>query len=63
MYMTYLSPQKTFIGQWVGSGYDGDLMAGYVVIKKNRNDARAELEAFIKAHPQDIRLIYNAGVA
>lgn len=63
MYMTYFSPQKKFIGQWVGSAYDGDLMAGYVVIKKDRKDARAELEAFIKAHPQDIRLIYSTGLA
>jgi hypothetical protein len=62
MYMTYLSPQKKFIGQWVGSAYDGDLMAGYVVIKKDRSAARAELEAFIKAHPQDVRLIYNTGL-
>ena len=62
MYMAYFSPQRKFIGQWVGSAYDGDLMAGYVVIKQHRSDARSELEAFIRAHPQDVRLIYNVGI-
>jgi hypothetical protein len=62
IYMTYLSPQRTFIGQWVGAAYDGDLVTGYVVVKKDRQEARRELEKFIAAHPMDCRLIYHDGV-
>ena len=64
MYMAYLSQQKKFVGQWVGSAYDGELVAGFVVIKKDRSEARKQLEAFIAAHPeQHVRLLYHTGDA
>lgn len=63
MYMTYLSPQRKFVGQWVGSAYDGELVTGYVIVKKDRSAARQDLEAFIAAHPQHLRLIYHTGVS
>lgn len=63
MYMTYLSQQKKFVGQWVGSAYDGELVTGFVVLKKDRSEARKHLAAFIAAHPQHVRLIYSAGDA
>jgi hypothetical protein len=62
MYMTYLSPQKKFIGQWVGSAYDGELVTGFVVVGKERTESRKDLEAFITAHPRDVRLIYHLGL-
>ncbi len=61
MYLTYFSPKKMFVGKWVGSAYDGDLVSGYVVIKKDKAEARQALEDFISAHPQHVRLIYDEG--
>lgn len=62
IYMTFISPRKLFIGKWVGTAYDGEIVTGYVVIKKDRASAKQELEMFIKKHPQDIRLISYTGL-
>lgn len=57
LYMTHISQRKVFIGKWVGTAYDGELVTGFVVIGKDRTSARQELEEFTKKHPQDIQLI------
>lgn len=57
LYMTYISQRKIFIGKWVGTAYDGELLSGFVVIGKDRTVAREELTEFIKKHPQHIQLI------
>lgn len=62
LYMIYISQRKIFFGKWVGTGYDGDLINGFVVISKERDIARRELEEFMRRHPQDIRLIFYDGV-
>jgi hypothetical protein len=57
LYMTHISQKKIFIGKWVGTAYDGELVSGFVVIGKDRTSSLEELKDFIKEHPQDIQLI------
>jgi len=57
LYMTHISQKKIFIGKWVGTAYDGELLSGFVVIGEERSSALHELKAFIDKHPQDIQLI------
>lgn len=57
LYMTHISQRKVFIGKWVGTAYDGELVTGFVVMTKDRSTARQELADFCKKHPQDIQLM------
>lgn len=63
MYLTYFSPRKRFIGKWVGTAYDGELVSGAVVIEKDGAIAARELQSFIAMHPQDVRLIGYSGLS
>ena len=57
MYLTYISPQKIFYGKWVGSGYDGDLLEGFVVFATDKDIAVSELNKIITDHPDGVRII------
>jgi len=57
MYMSYFSAKKLFYGKWVGSGYDGELEGGFMVIAKNRESAKDKLNAIIKKYPGTVNFI------
>lgn len=57
MYMTYFSPQKVFIGKWAGSGFDGELESGFLVIAKTREVAKEKLEYIISKNKSPVNII------
>ena len=57
MYMSYFSPRKIFVGRWVGSGYDGELEGGFMVIAKTRESAKDKLKLLIEKHPGSVNVI------
>jgi len=60
MYMAYFSQKRLFVGKWIGSGYDGELQAGFVVIATTREIAANKLNELKALHPNNINIIsYN----
>ena len=57
MYMSYFSPKKIFYGKWVGSGYDGELEGGFLVVAKTRESAREKITAIVEKHPSSVNII------
>lgn len=57
MYMVFSSQKKLFIGQWSGTGYDGDLETGFLVFSKDRNYSLEILSATIEKYPSKINII------
>jgi hypothetical protein len=57
MYFSYSSQRKIFLGKWIGTGYDGDLVSGLVVVAKNRDKAKrllTNLSSHYPSYPADI---------
>ena len=59
MYVAYFSQQRLFVGKWCGSGYDGELENGFVVITKDRSDALQKLKDIIARKPAQVTIISN----
>ena len=59
MFFTYHSAKRVFFGKWVGSAYDGDLVNGFVVITKDRQNSMKMLTEITKKHPDKINIIYE----
>lgn len=59
MFFAYHSTRRTFIGKWVGSAYDGDLVNGFVVITKDRQRSMETLKEIVQKHPDTINIVYD----
>ena len=57
MFLSYISQKKIFYGKWVGCGYDGDLLEGFVVFSKERPISVDELNKIISHHKDSVRII------
>lgn len=51
LFLVYEFQRKIFFGKWVGNGYDGDLLSGFVVIAKEKNLAEDQLNLLINKYP------------
>ena len=51
LYLVYNAPRKLFIGEWVGSSFDGDLCRGYAVLAKDSKQAQRVLCKLLDHQP------------